>query len=228
MLIAGPGSLKTLTVALQPIRDLSTRDVLGYEALLRGPRGRSVPVLAWFDQAAREGWLDALSAQAWDLAFETAARHLSSDLWLFVNWDQRLPIPSHLPRPRTVIELSERRPIEPHQVAAIHGLGALAAMDDYSQGATALSILATSPLDIIKLDRQLTAGVARHSRRQRWLTDLVALMRMVRPDMRVVAEGLENEEDSRVIESCGVHYGQGYWLGRPQVMDTEVGVAGGR
>jgi EAL domain-containing protein (putative c-di-GMP-specific phosphodiesterase class I) len=216
-LVAKKESLATLTVALQPIRHLASRDVVGFEALLRGPEGAPIPVLAWFEQAAQEGWLEALAVHAWELAFEAADAFLDPDLWLYVNWDQRLPLPPAVPRPRTVIELSERRPIEPHHVAAIHGQGALAAMDDYSQGATALSVLANCPLDIIKLDRQLTFGIARHPYRQRWLGDLIALIRMARPQVALVAEGVENEPDSVVMAQLGVEYGQGFWLGRPEL-----------
>jgi EAL domain-containing protein (putative c-di-GMP-specific phosphodiesterase class I) len=212
--VRGPHVLDSLTVALQPIYELDARTIFGYEALLRGPGGSALPVWAWFDAAAREGWLPALSERAWHLAFQ-AAEQIPDDRWLFVNWDFRQPLPTLLPRARTVVEVSARRAVAPEHVEAIHALGALAGLDDYRQGVTSLELLTASPLDLLKLDRPVTAGLARHPQRRRWLGELVTLIRLARPQVTVVAEGVENQADLEAVVACGVQYGQGFWLGRP-------------
>ncbi|MCL6562933.1 MAG: EAL domain-containing protein [Firmicutes bacterium] len=209
--------LRHLTIAFQPIYHLSRGHRIGWEALLRGPGGRPIPVLAWLDRAAREGWLGDLARRAWELARRHAADVLAPDEVLFVNWDQRAPLPDHLPWPQTVVELSERLPLPPDVVARIHDLGARVAMDDFGQGVTSLRALGSPGVDVIKLDVTVTHGIDRDPARQVLLRGLNDLCLALAPDLWILAEGIETEGERAALIGCGIAFGQGFALGMPQL-----------
>ncbi|MBX5467266.1 MAG: EAL domain-containing protein [Firmicutes bacterium] len=206
-----------LTIAFQPVFDLAAERRIGYEALLRGPGGRSLKVLSWFDRAFREGWLPDLAHRAWALAAEHAPAVLKPSEFLFVNWDQRVPPPAHLPWPHTVIELSERHPLPPAVVAAFRRLGARVAMDDFGQGVTSLRDLHPPGVDVVKLDLGVIRGIDQDPARQVLLRGLSDLLHALAPTVWVLAEGIETEAERRTLVQCGIALGQGFWLGPPEL-----------
>lgn len=214
-MIVHQSGLRALTVVLQPIRNLRTGGIFGFEALLRGPEARAIPVLGWLEQAAREGWLAALVYRAWELACAAAEEWLTAEEWLFVNWDQRVPLPSDLPRSRVVFELSERLPVAASLVDAIHAMGGHVAMDDFGQGVTSLEAVVQTGVDILKLDYRLTHKVDQDFERQALIKGITDLLRITSPALRIVAEGIETAAEQHAMVACGVPLGQGFFLGRP-------------
>ncbi|MBX5468240.1 MAG: EAL domain-containing protein [Firmicutes bacterium] len=210
-------ALPDLTIAFQPICQLATRAPIGYEALLRGPGGRPIPVLAWIDQAAREGWLPRLLHRAWALAAQHAGDVLRPSEVLFVNWDQRAAPPPRLPWPKTVVELSERLPLTPDAVAALHALGARVAMDDFGHGVTTMRVLTPPGVDVIKLDMTIVRGVDRDPARRALLRGLVDLCLTLAPGVWIIAEGIETEGELQALVDCGISLGQGFLLGVPEL-----------
>ncbi|MCP2937294.1 EAL domain-containing protein, partial [Salmonella enterica subsp. enterica serovar Typhimurium] len=66
----------------------------------------------------------------------------------------------------------------------------------------------------MKLDRYLTHGIHTDSRRVEAVRAAVQLARSFGAEL--VAEGIEHEAELAVLRDLGVHFGQGYLLGRPQ------------
>ncbi len=217
---------KSLWMAWQPIVGLEKGEIVGHEALVRGPIDSpwALPD-AIFARAARLGQNAMLETICRRLAFAGGHERLPESQRLFVNVNLltpgipldpgRVPLPPH----RVAIEISEAQPIlDNHvlleQLAAWRDLGYWIVVDDYGTGyAGPGAILAIQP-DIMKLDRRLISGIDSNMQKRQtvravrqWTHDLGIIL---------VAEGIETLDELRVVQNLGVDYGQGYLLGRPE------------
>lgn len=218
-----------LTTVFQPIVDLETGRAVGYEALSRFPTGRPDE---WFAKAARAGLGVALELAAVNAAVEHLA-DVPGDAYLAVNLSpatvrstEFAALASTLPLTRLVLEVTEhtddiRYDELSEGLAPLRAAGARIAVDDAGSGYAGLQrILALAP-DIVKLDLELTRGIAADPARQA----LAAAMSIFadRTAATLVAEGIETQADLDALRELGVRYGQGYHLGRPQQL-PEPGV----
>ena len=210
--LAASVQLEDLTVALQPVLDLRTGNVHGFEALLRGPEGSDVNPPAVFRRARREHWLGELEYRARSLAFEAAERFLQGQEVLFLNGDIRFPLPPHR-YPHLVMEVSESRRVSRHRVEKLRQEGLKLYLDDYGVSHGNLTrILDVRPAGL-KIDRSIIRGIAEDSRRYAMARALAALAHDL--GMELVAEGIETSEDLVAVRRAGFTLGQGYYLGRP-------------
>jgi EAL domain-containing protein (putative c-di-GMP-specific phosphodiesterase class I) len=97
-------------------------------------------------------------------------------------------------------------------------------VDDLGAGYSNLKRIADLEPRVVKLDRELIAGVTRQSRQHRLVAGVVQLCRDL--DSQVVAEGIETVEEYEALRDMGIHYGQGYLFARPgfplPVVDSAV------
>lgn len=212
----GPG------LVFQPVRDLLTMHVLGYEALSRFDDGRGPD--AWFARAALVG----LAVELEVSAVRRAVDHLPTlpdDVYLAVNLSAAaLCSPDLLDAlagadlSRVVLELTEQTGVPDYdvlrsRVALLRERGARVAVDDAGAGYAGLQrILEMSP-DIIKLDRAMVSDLADDQARQAMVSALTWFTR--RTGATLVAEGVEDVAQVVVLRDLGVTAGQGYHLGRP-------------
>ncbi len=231
-----------LTLAYQPLIDLDTGEVSGFEALARwSPEGLPpVPPVEFIPVAEESGLIVPLGRWALD----TAARALA-------EWDRaagrRLPIrlsvnvsPVQLHRDdvaamaaeaiashsidgkRLTLELTESSIIaDPdralHVVTALKALDCSIAMDDFGTGYSSLALLQKLPIDILKIDRSFVSGMLADR-------DAVAIVRAVLSladalGMRTTAEGVETIELAQTLTALGCTTGQGYYWARPLPAD---------
>ena len=212
---------RQLSTVFQPILDLLTDEVVGYEALTRFTEGTPDQ---WFGKAARTGHAVPLEMAA----IHEALSHfdaLPPDTYLAVNLSPSTlcsatfaeAAPS-MPLHRMVIELTEQSSVESYpdlisRAQWLRSAGARIAIDDAGAGYAGLQrILAVAP-DIVKLDRQLISGIDSDQIRQSlasamsWFTS--------RSGNRLIAEGIETLAERKMLISLGIRFGQGYQLGRP-------------
>ena len=222
------GGLRTL---FQPIVDLATDEVVGYEALSRGPAGSRIEGSDALFQAARAmGRLADLDWACRCQAFRTAAAgHLGPPQRLFVNAEPQVlgsACPQHLLRDwvsahrrlRVVVEVTERylcdAPGELLRVAAtLHELGWEVALDDVGANDAGVALLPVLRPDVVKLDMALLAP--RPTRLQRQVLRAVEAY-VSASGASVVAEGIETEEHRERAVALGADWGQGWLLGRPE------------
>jgi EAL domain-containing protein (putative c-di-GMP-specific phosphodiesterase class I) len=107
--------------------------------------------------------------------------------------------------------------------------GALLAIDDFGVGFSSIGYLQHLPVDIIKIDRSFTRDVDTDERAAALVQAIIAMGHAL--DLRVVAEGIEREEQAAQLRLVGCQIGQGYLYGRPQPLDDvlrtlETGPAG--
>ncbi|MFY0408599.1 diguanylate cyclase domain-containing protein [Solicola sp. PLA-1-18] len=213
----------------QPIVRLETGEVVGYEALARGPEGPLAGPLALFSAATEAGCLAEL-----DAACRAAAMHgavelgLAAPLTLFVNiepevlngaaLDQLMTIadgsPSEL---RVVLEITERalasRPAELLQtVGRVKELGWRVALDDVGAEPASLAFMPLLRPDVVKLDLRLV--------QQRPGPAVAEIMNAVnayaeRSGAVLLAEGIEDEQHLQMALGLGATVGQGWMFGRP-------------
>lgn len=216
----------------QPVCDLFTNRIVGYEALTRFEPPLTPARL--FAQASVVGRLQDLEV-ATLAASLAAARDLASDCWLSVNSSAELlldtdtlaGILSTTQRP-LVLELSEQQVITDYQpiAAALARLGPKRrlAVDDAGAGFASLRHILEIHPDFVKLDLGLVQGVATDATRRALVAGFVHFARDA--GFTLIAEGIETPEDLAALRALRVSLGQGYLLGRPQrVADLPAAIA---
>ena len=76
------------------------------------------------------------------------------------------------------------------------------------------------PVSVVKIDRSFVEGIDRDPRHQAIVRGVIELAHSI--DLHVVAEGVETEEQYRVLAELGCDYAQGFLLGRPQPEEPEI------
>jgi PAS domain S-box-containing protein len=215
-------SERAFAPVFQPIVELRTGAVLGYEALTRFADG--TPPDRVFHQAAEVGV--GLELEAWTIhAALAASATLCADVFLDINVSPELvmagePLLSLLERAPgggVVLEITEHVGVEDYAVLR-DGITALGdhvrfAVDDAGAGFASLRhILELSPA-YVKLDRALIARIDTDPARQALVAGMVHFTG--KTDGTLIAEGIETVEERDALVELGVDVGQGYLLGRP-------------
>jgi EAL domain-containing protein (putative c-di-GMP-specific phosphodiesterase class I) len=205
----------------QPVLDLDTGLVVGFEALTRFDEAVSPAEV--FTEAGQLGRLRELELATVRAALG-GARGLPPDRWLSINVSPMLlcdpamirSLLAGVDRP-IVLELSEHEEVDDYAVlrAALDGLGTLVslAVDDAGAGFSSLRhILETSPA-WVKLDVGVVRGLDADPARRAMVAGLVHFAHGA--GIHLVAEGIETEAELRALRTLGVELGQGFLLGRP-------------
>jgi EAL domain-containing protein (putative c-di-GMP-specific phosphodiesterase class I) len=225
---------RDISPVFQPIVSLADGEIIGYEALARGPEGSRLqrPDLL-FAAAAREGRTCELDWLCRIRAVEAAlSAGLARGTALFLNCE---PSAVAAPCPERyasvwavaeaeldlVLEITERavteQPAELSRWVAEHRrLGRGIALDDLGADVRSLALLPFVEPDVIKLDLSLVQR--RPSIEQAAIVSAVAAERE-RTGAVVLAEGIESDEHLEVARSLGATLGQGYLWGRPGPLD---------
>jgi diguanylate cyclase (GGDEF)-like protein/PAS domain S-box-containing protein len=213
---------EALAMAFQPIVDLRTGRVAGYEALARFNRTPYQPPDQWFAKAHRCGLGYTLEAKALAAAVATPGRE--PDTYLAVNVspssltvsEVQAALPDRLDS--IVVEITENELAsgDPAIAAAIADLrqrGARIAVDDAGSGYAGLTHVMRLAPDIIKLDRTLTTGIDGDPAKAALVSSFVRYARDI--DATVLGEGIETLAELTQLAELDVAYGQGYLLARP-------------
>jgi EAL domain-containing protein (putative c-di-GMP-specific phosphodiesterase class I) len=221
-LIAGEG----LEVALQPIVDLASGEIVGAEALARFTDidGRTIPTEDCFLDAHALDLGTELELAAVRLALASHDR-LPEGLYLALNTSPTLlagdeligMLAAHDRRP-LVVELTEHHAVEDYFALgrALDELRAhdiRVAIDDVGSGFSSFRHVTRVNPEILKLDRSLVCGIDDDPVRQSLAAAIVAFAADV--GAVVVSEGIESESELACLRELAVGLGQGFFLGRP-------------
>ncbi|WP_455436759.1 EAL domain-containing protein, partial [Hungatella hathewayi] len=126
---------------------------------------------------------------------------------------------------RVILEITESVLIQSIDHAAqtlerLRQAGIRIALDDFGVGYSSLNYLSNLPVDIIKIDHSLAQQIRTNKKQHMLLKSIVELAAV--NDLLVVTEGVETEEDQKLIEAAGVHYIQGYYYARPMPEDALI------
>jgi EAL domain-containing protein (putative c-di-GMP-specific phosphodiesterase class I) len=223
----------------EPIVEVETRTVFGYEALVRGPEGSELhSPMALFESAAEEGLLFQLDCLCRRSGLD-GARDFPGDAKLFLNirpttiYDpgfrsdalRRTLEGCGLAPTDVVLEISEQESISSfeifREIRDYYGkLGFQIAMDDVGSGYASLeSVIELSP-EFIKVDRAFIAGIDEDPARQELLRALRAVSDQI--GARIIGEGLDKLEELETLGRLGIPFGQGWLFGKPHPLRTDT------
>jgi diguanylate cyclase (GGDEF)-like protein len=92
-------------------------------------------------------------------------------------------------------------------------LGIKISLDDFGTGYSSLSYLHQLPFDIIKIDRVFISHINRRKPNNPIINTIISLAQTL--NMQVVAEGIENDLQLSVLKSLNCTFGQGYYFAKP-------------
>jgi PAS domain S-box-containing protein len=205
----------------QPIVEFERSPIVGYEALTRFNDGTDPEVV--FARAAAVGLGAELEITTLQAAL-AAAEALPRSAWLNLNTSPELilagePLSTLLRRSRRrlVLEVTEHTAIADYPAfrAAMAALGPRVdlAVDDVGAGFASLRHILELRPAFVKLDRSLVAGLESDYARHAMIAGLRHFARAT--GFRLIAEGIETDQELAVLRALDVGLGQGFLLGRP-------------
>jgi EAL domain-containing protein (putative c-di-GMP-specific phosphodiesterase class I) len=217
-----------LSMVYQPIKEIDSGEVVGFEALTRFRASPARAPDVWFNEAAEVGLGEALEIRAIEKGLQ-ALHRLPSHLYVSCNVSAEVVLKGGLggaldrvPLPRVLLEITEHASVHDYDplVTALAGLrerGLRLAVDDAGAGyASFRHILSLQP-DVIKLDTSLTRNIDSHLGRRALASAFIGFAHET--GSRLVAEGVETEQELKTLRALGVHKVQGYFVGRPAALD---------
>jgi len=225
-------------LAYQPIASLASNRIAGFEALVRWhhPGLGLIAPLEFIPLAEKTGFIVPLGA--WVL--REACRQVkvwqdtipgASDLWMSVNIsslqfrsaslvdDIAQVLADCQLEPRSlVLELTEGIAMEnPGAVRALllqlRAIGVRVSVDDFGTGHSSLAYLRQFPLHSLKVDRSFVRGIEGNRDMASIVSAVTTMAQQL--GLRVVAEGIETEEQIGLLRALGCEFGQGYLFSRP-------------
>lgn len=221
-----------ITTVYQPIVSLIDGSIIGYEALSRGPENSSLQSPDKLFSAAM------LHNRTWDLellcrtkAIERAL-NIPKDKFLFINVDPHIFkdekfkrgftkefLAQHNMSPEVIIfEITEKTSIEDYKnfravLSNYVEQGYKIAIDDTGSGYSGLKMLTEIKPHYIKIDMDLIRNINKDTFKQSLIECFVRLSEIT--NMKLIAEGIETEEELKTLINLGVCAGQGYFINRP-------------
>jgi EAL domain-containing protein (putative c-di-GMP-specific phosphodiesterase class I) len=221
-----------LVLEYQPIVELATGAMQNVEALVRWDRaGELVTPGQFLPAAERTGLLTPITH--W--VVEEAIRQL--DRWGAVGMqvDVSVNVPPamldrrmrdrlirlagehRLRRGAITLELVESAMMDDRRLfdhlESLRAAGYRIAIDDFGSGHSSLARVAQLPVDVLKIDRSLIAGICDSPREEAIVRAIIATAEAL--DATVVAEGIETEGQRTALRALGVRSGQGFLFARP-------------
>jgi len=219
---------RSVNMVFQPVVRIMSRDVMGYEALSRDPKGEET-ITRLFQRYSAVGQLTKLKRIIF-LHQVRAAGELDLGK-VFINIDfETLQTIEPFAKPgnlEIVLEISEAealQDVEEHLRTAANWrrLGYKFAIDDFGAGFMSLPFIARLVPEYIKVDRSTILEATESRQFGGFLKDMVKAMRNYSTD-GIIAEGIETEEEFEVVKSMGVDQVQGYLTGRPAPFEHGAG-----
>ena len=223
-----------IDLAYQPIVDARTGALAGFEALARWQHaGEAIGPDTFIPLAEETGLIVRLGTSLLERACRemvAIAPFCPKNAVMNVNISarqfrehgfgacvQRILRETGLPAARLQLEITESAYISGdagmRNVKALKELGVGLSIDDFGTGYSALGYLKHLPVDSLKIDRSFVADISRDAADQAIVRAIIAVAKNL--GLGVVAEGVETEEQVRLLRRLGCTYLQGYYFGRP-------------
>ncbi|WP_293660875.1 phosphodiesterase [Rhodoferax sp. OV413] len=225
-----------LSPVFQPIVKLDDGSFYAHEALIRGPQGSDFYMPeALFGSAAAAGMSFDLEIacigavlKQWG-RLNTAGRlfvNISADVMIsameqhgvegLLRWIQECNV-----TPRSlVLEITEHDRVEnmdrlAEVVEQVRSIGLSLALDDFGDGHSSLRLWSQLKPEVVKIDKYFIRNLSADGDKLKTIQALQQIASIF--GSALVAEGVENAQDLRILRDLGIEYGQGYFLGRPEV-----------
>lgn len=224
----------------QPMIDIDTQRIVGAEALLRwnDPERGLVPPVQFIPLLEQSGQI--VEVGRWVL--EQAARDIASlrstgreDLRFAVNIS---PLQLHEPdftshlialaintetgASQIEVEITESMLMQDldgsiEKLTVLRDAGIRISIDDFGTGYSSLALLSRLPIDCLKIDRSFISSLADEPASMTVVSTVINLARSFR--LHTVAEGVETEEQLKLLRLMKCDFGQGYLFGKPMPLE---------
>jgi EAL domain-containing protein (putative c-di-GMP-specific phosphodiesterase class I) len=209
-------------IHLQPIVHLATGGVFAYEGLCRCAVRELASPFQLLNAAVEQGAMGLLGRH-----LRHQAMRMVPGARMFINvhpaeLDEEFLASADDPifnyDGEVVIEIPESAPLIQFRFAhstldALRKRGIKVAIDDFGAGYSNIGYITAFAPEVVKLDRELIAGVEPGSRQQRLLASLNSLC--IAQGACVVAEGIETETELAAVVEAGIPLAQGFLFGQP-------------
>jgi len=214
--------------AFQPIVDVRNREIISYEALVRGPHGESsasvfaqVPQydILRFDEICRRKAIYLASRLKIPNRLNlnlAAASIFEVDLSITATF--QASIQSGIPAENIIFEVLESESLTEQRnliryLRLIQEFGFATAIDDFGAGYSGLKLLVEYQPYYIKLDRHLIGNIHENLVKQRVFSGIQKICESL--SIEIVAEGVENVGEYHWLNEAGISIFQGYYFARP-------------
>lgn len=226
-----------LELHFQPIVDIHQPKIVGSEALIRwnNPDHGAISPTIFIPLAERIQFIEQITHQVFKLVteFVNVNPHLIQNQYISINVSRTLIIKSKFvdylekyaknnPKVLSILllEITEDNDFSPEESQIVRAnlshlkhLGYKIAMDDFGTGYSGLNFIHRHAFDIIKIDQVFIKGLAQNSAIESVITSMIKLAKQLQ--MRVIAEGVETQEQVEQLRDLGVRYIQGFYYSEP-------------
>jgi diguanylate cyclase len=215
----------------QPILDLTRDRIIGAEALIRWfpPTGEHISPAIFMDVIESSAFMipfgrwileecfkdlkviqEKKNDKSFSLSINISGKQFVQDN--FVEEVEKLRTSNGLEATAIKLEMTERVMMDGalalDTLKRFHDIGYGLSIDDFGTGFSSLQYLFRMPLDNIKIDRSFVRDMLRDDKALAIVKSLIYLAQSLR--MKVIAEGIEKEEEKSLLKALGVESGQGF------------------
>lgn len=230
-----------VTVHYQPILEIDSGRVAGFEALARWhhPGRGAIPPSTFVPLAEESGLIAELGrsvlvqacrqAKTWQVLCPDRPPSLSVNVsrlqlahagfveQVMEELERAALAPQHLTLEVTESVLARESLTVVTSLSRLRELGVRVAIDDFGTGYSSFAALAELPIDVLKIDKQFVDNLTRGQEGRGFVKAIMEIARTL--DLETVAEGVEREEHLAELATLGCTHVQGYLLGRPMPGD---------
>ena len=215
----------------QPIVDIRTWQVAGFEALLRWQRGHElIPPSAFIEYAEDQGLILPITRQLLEQVI-TDLPQLAPEQWISINLVaahieqpllRNMLSEHHNPSPeRLTFELTERKPIidiqsATDEITLLQQMGYHFKLDDFGTGYGGFAYLQRLGIRQIKIDKMFVDTIGTNDLKRSVLDAIITFG--LESGMEMIAEGVDTREQVEYLRQHGVCLIQGYVFGRPMAL----------
>ncbi|MFQ2114146.1 EAL domain-containing protein [Aeromonas veronii] len=212
----------------QPVVDIRTNKVVGFEALLRWQRGGElIPPGTFIEYAEEQGLILPMTEQLLEQVISDLPQ-LAPEQWVSVNLVaahieqpllRTLLAHSHNPSPtQLTFELTERKPIldikaATEEITLLQQMGYHFKLDDFGTGYGGFAYLQSLGIRQIKIDKMFVDTIGTNDLKRSVLDAIIVFGR--ESGMEMIAEGVESQLQVDYLSQHGVYLIQGYFFGKP-------------
>ena len=222
---------------LQPQYDMDHR-LRGFEALARmkDDTGNYISPSDFIPVAEKTGLVDRIDMRVFEMAVQFIRDVISetgADITMSVNVsvrhlmknnfidDIKRILRKHNVSPSIIeIEITESIMIDSAEKALqrideLKQLGLKVAIDDFGTGYSSLSYLNSFPTDMLKIDKSFIDNMSLNESSKQYVAMIISIGHTL--DLKVISEGVESDDQVRILKSIGCDYIQGYVWGKPML-----------
>lgn len=225
-------------VVYQPVVNLSDGHFIGAEALVRwNHEGQLISPLTFIPIAEQSPLICRITDKVLKIVANDAGKLVKRypDAHIAINFSAR-----DIEKPRIppqllelieqagisarniVVEVTEHGLLKPDSAAEIlasaRALGFRIAVDDFGTGHSSLSYLAHYELDFLKIDRSFVAMLDAGGPAAALVFHIIGMAKSL--GLQMIAEGVETEDQRRMLQEAGVQYAQGWLFAKPMPIDA--------